>query len=393
MGEFFAGPHRAVWRAGVVCGLSALVCCNAAALDVPVDPWADEGMQAALLGLKPGGVRSVRWSEQLFAPREGSAVPISARTTQLEFDPRGRLEVLTLTEEQPPQPATNRVFRYRHDAHARLARIEQDGLPGALLERHYDAAGRLSQEVEMVGVLLRQTQWRYDAAGRELGRRIAEGTSARTTETRTTETRSYWPDGVLKRIERRGGAMASHRVEFDTSGRPTRIVENDLLSRQTTRIRYPQPLVAEHSVSRIGASREGVRSTTREMVFRVRTADEFKLPGVPLKPVSRRVAEAGQGTETQTDFDNLGRPRAERFIGPSGERVCVSEWQWHASGLPAWTHTRQEIAGTNCGLENGTVDFDITVDAHGHWVRQVIEITQPNGRWRIGVQTREMVFR
>jgi YD repeat-containing protein len=371
-----------------VCGLVALGCNNVAALDVPVDPWADAGMQAALLGLKPGSVRSVRWSEQLFAPREGSAAPVSARTTQLEFDPRGRLDALTLVEERQNERATNRVFRYHHDADGRLARIEQDGLPGALLERHYDAAGRLSQEDEKVGVLLRQTRWRYDAAGRELGRRIAEGSS-----TRTTETRSYWPDGGLKRIEQRGGAMSSRTVEFDTSGRPTQIVENDLLSRQTTRIRYPQPLVAEHSVSRIGASREGVRSTTREVVFRVRTTDEFKRPGEPEKPVSRRVAEAGKVIETQADFDNLGRPRAERFIGPTGELVCVSEWQWHASGLPAWTHTRQEIAGTHCGLDNGSVDFDITVDEHGHWVRQVIEITQPNGRWRIGVQTREIEFR
>lgn len=375
------------WRNLVTWSLAAS-CLHAAAAEVPVDPWSDDVTQAALLGLKPGSVRSVRWSEQLFTPQGGGAVPISSRVTRLEFDASGRVEVVRLAHERQHERATNGVYRYRYDANGRVARIEQDGLQGALLERRYDAAGRLSQEDEKVGVLVRRTQWRYDAAGREVERSVAEGSS-----TRTTETRSYRRDGTLARIEMRGSAMASRTVEFDTSGRPVRIAENDLFSRQTTRIRYPEPLVAEHSMSRFAASRDGIGSSTREVVLRVRAADEFKVPGEPEKPASRRVVEGGKTVETQMDFDAQGRPRAERFIGQSGQLECVSEWQWHASGLPAWTHTRQERPDANCGLNNGTVDFDITVDDRGNWVRQVIEVTQPNGRWRMGVQTREIEYR
>ncbi len=387
MSSFVAAPRRAGWRTWAPWGLATL-CLHAAALEVPVDPWSDVGTQAALLGLKPGNVRSVRWSEQLFAPREGRSAPISSRITQLEFDAGGRLDALSLMLERQHEAATKRVFRYRYDAAGRVARIEQDGLPGALLERHYDAAGRLRQEDEKVGVLLRQTQWRYDPAGRVLERSVAEGNS-----TRTTETRRYRSDGTLQRIALRGGAMSSRSVEFDPSGRPSQRVETDLFSRQTTRIRYPEPLVAEHHVSGFAASREGVGSSTRDVVLRVRTADEFKVPGEPEKPVSRRVAEAGKVVEKQTDFDSLGRPQAERFFGPSGQLVCVSEWQWHASGLPAWTHTRQESPAVDCGLDNGTVDIDITVDERGNWVRQAIDITQANGRWRVGVLTREIAYR
>jgi hypothetical protein len=146
-------------------------------------------------------------------------------------------------------------------------------------------------------------------------------------------------------------------------------------------------------VSRFAATRDRIGPSSREVVLRVRSADEFKVPGEPLRPVSRRVVEGGAAVETQTDFDAQGRPRAERFLGRTDQLDCVSEWDWHASGLPAWTHTRQVRPDASCGLNSGTVDLDITVDERGNWVRQVIEVTQPTGRWRIGVQTREIDYR
>ncbi len=382
-----ARPHRARWARIGVSGILA-ICLHATAADVPVDPWSDEVMQSALVGLKPGSVRSVRWVQQLFSPQRAGDVPISSLVTSMEFDADGRVDVVTLARDRQHERPTGGVFRYRYDADGRVTRIEKDDLPGPLLERRYDAAGRLIQEDERVGVLVRRTQWRYDGKGREMERTVTEGSSRR-----QTETRSYRPDGTLARLEQRGSAMSSRTVEFDASGRPVKIAESDLLSHSTTRIRYPEPLVAEYRTSLFAATRDRIGSSSRELVLRVRSADEFRVPGEPPRPVSRRVVEGGVAVETQMDFDAQDRPHTEGTVGKSGHVECVREWHWHASGLPEWIHMRPARPDVNCGSGEGNTDIDITVDDRGNWVRQVIEITQSKGRWRASVQTREIEYR
>ena len=217
---------------------------------------------------------------------------------------------------------------------------------------------------------------------------MAEGTS-----TPKTETREYRKDGTLAQIRIRA-KLTGRTLKFDTSERPVHIEEHDLLWRSSTHIRYLEPLLAEHTTSGFAATRDGFKYPSRTVLLRVRDAAEFKRPGEPLSPVSRRVAEGAALVETQTDYDAQGRPRVQRYYGTPGQLDCSSEWRWHASGLPASIHTLPARPGAPCGLDNGTVDMDISVDEHGNWVRQVIEVTYPNvGRTQVGVQTREIGYR
>ena len=144
--------HSCRPRCGLLHGLMALAiaawCLRAIGAEVPVEPWADDGLQTALLGLKPGQVRSVRWTVQLFAPHRAGGAPIDVRGTLLEFDAKGQVEVLSLTQERQQESPQIDVYRYHRDAAGRVARIERSGSPGPLLERRFDGAGRLIEEDE-----------------------------------------------------------------------------------------------------------------------------------------------------------------------------------------------------------------------------------------------------
>ena len=359
------------------------------AAEVPIDPWTDEAWHGALVGLVPEAVRVVRWTEQLLAPRAGGVpAQVSLRTTRLEFNEAGRLQALEVDYNVANEAPTHREYRYLHDGQGRVLRIEQVGQALPLIERRYDDAGRLLEETEQTGTVLRRTRWRYDAAGREIERRTDVGGE----EGRLREVREYRPNGTLARLVRRGASNERVEIEFDASGRPVRIQGREALRRQSTDIRYNDPLVAEYRVRGVAASRDEGGRFERTITLRVRAPEELQRAGEPRWPVSRRVRDSERGDfETQMDFDARNRPLAERWLDGQGRLVCVSEWRWHAAGPPASIRTRQILPGATCGLANGTIEIAVDTDEHGRWVRQAIDAVHPDGqRVRTGVQTREI---
>lgn len=382
----FCGPRFILATLALTFAMSAN---PARAAEVPIDPWMDEAWRGALVGLVPEAVRVVRWTEQLLAPRAGG-VPAqwSLRTTRLEFDEAGRLQALEIDYNVANEGPTHREYRYLHDAQGRLLRIEQVGQAFPVIERRYDAAGRLLEESEQTGTVVRRTHWRYDAAGREVERRTDVGGE----EERLRELREYRPNGTLARLVRRGVSNERVEMEFDAIGRPARIQEREALRRQSTEIRYTSPLVAEYHVRGVAASRDNAGRFERKITLHVRRPEEFQGAGEPRWPVSRRVSDSEHGGfETQMDFDARNRPLAERWLDGQGRLVCVSEWRWHAAGPPESIRTRQVLPGATCGLANGTIEVAVDTDERGRWVRQVIDAVQPDGqRVRTGVQTREI---
>lgn len=362
---------------------------SAGAADVPIDPWTDEVWRGALVGLQPEAVRVVRWTEQLLAPRAGGpSLQLSLRTTRMEFDEAGRLHGLEVDYNAANEPPTHREYRYQYSGQGRLVRIEQIGQALPLIERRYDEAGRVLEETEQTGAALRRTRWRYDAAGREVERSTEIGGA----EGNMREVREYRPNGTLARLVRHGASNERVEMAFDAIGRPVRIQEREASRRQSTEIRYTNPLVAEYRVRGVGASPDNAGRFERTITLRVRLPEEFQRVGEPSWPVSRRMRDSEHGSyETQMDFDARNRPLAERWLDGQGRLVCASEWRWHASGPPEWIRTRQILPGASCGLANGTIKVSIDTDERGRWVRQAIDAVQPDGQHlRTAVQTREI---
>jgi hypothetical protein len=348
-------------------GLAALCASTAWAADPPHDIWADAEWRVGLLGLQPGTARSVRWTEQLMAAQPGAEPSVvSYRASRIGFDDEGRLATLNAERQRRGERDERRQLRYQWSGAAKLARIEQDGAAEPLWSRQFDAAGRVVLESERRGVLMQRTVFKYDAAGREVERVIESGQPG----ARIRERRSYHPNGALKSIETDAKPSGSGSVSFDPQGRPVKRTERDAQSLRVTQIRYPTPLTAVVDDSSASLIRGGE----------------------PEQPLSRRESRDGRTRETQTDFDDEGRPLVQRLL--EGERLrCVIEWQYHASGLPLAVHARQPGSESRCA-EQPDVDAQIEVDARGNWISQVIHLTYADSRRvRVAEHTREIDYR
>jgi hypothetical protein len=161
---------------------------------------------------------------------------------------------------------------------------------------------------------------------------------------------------------------------------------------RVTQIRYPNSLAAVYDDSAAILSGGGLRKYRREVSFRVRQAEELTNPGEPELPLSRREVRDGVSSETQTEFDDAGRPVLQRRL--VGERLrCVTEWRYHASGVLLSTRSRQGEGDTRCP-DSPDIDADIEVDERGSWVRQVVHVTHADGRRvRSAERTREVDYR
>lgn len=428
MASAMPGPHGRCGQGDVGCGAGWPTRCRRViaaawitvasafgqAAELPLDPWTDLAWRGAMLGLRPGEVRSLRWVEQQFEPREaGRSLPAARRTSLLEFDEAGRVQRLSLSVVARDEPATRSVWRYRHDASGRLTRIELEATGEPLLERHYDASGRPGEEVEYLiprapgtraaaasapaqtPAPQRRTRLRYDADGRLVER----STEDQAGQAVLREVHEYRSDGTPARQQRRGVQGELLEVEFDVAGRPLRVHERRPGLRRWTAVEYPEARVAVHRVSGFEGSGEDGRRFTREIVFHVRQADELRVAGAPLRPGLRRVTETGsdgqpQVSETRTDFDAQDRPLTERQFDAAGRLVCQSDRRWHRSGLPLSVQTRVERPEPACALEGGNAVFDIGADEHGHWVSQTTRVEQADGhRALTHIQTRDIEYR
>lgn len=384
------------------------------ATEVPLDPWTDIAWRGAMLGLRPGDLRSLRWVEQQFEPREaGQSLPAGRRTSVLEFDEAGRVQRLSLSVVVREEPPTRGVWRYRYDELGRLARIESEATGAPLLERRHDASGRLAEEVEyalpptpgdraapasapvQTSAPARRTRLRYDADGRLVERSTDAGAAAAVLR----EVYEYRPDGTPARLQRRGVQGQLLEIEFDTAGRALRVYERQPGLRRWTTVEYPEARVAVHRVNGFEGSVDDGRRFAREIVFHVRHGEEFRGAGAPLRPSLRRTIETGPDgqqrvSETRTDFDDQDRPLTERQLDGAGRLVCQSDRRWHRSGLLLFVRTQVEAGEPACALEGGNAVFDIGADERGHWVSQTTRVEQADGQRALThMQTRDIEYR
>jgi hypothetical protein len=370
--------------------VALLVGAGAQAKDPPLNVWSDPDWQVALLGLQPTAVRSVRWSEQLYQRQAGSAEPVrvSLRVNHLGFDDSGRLATLQAERQRRGERDERCQWRYQWGDAAQLQRIDEEGVAQPLWQRQTDAAARVAFESERKGAALQRTTIKLDGTGRELERVIEQDNKA---AARVREKRNYHPNGVLKSLEA-ATQGAARTVAFDPLGRPVKITERDAHGLRVTQIRYPTPLTALYDDSGATLQRGGLRKYSRELTFRVRHAEEWQRAGEPLQPLSRRELRDGRASEIQTEFDDAGRPMLQRVL--EGERVrCVTEWQYHASGLLSSSRSRLPDSDARCA-GSPDIDVQIDVDAAGNWVRQLVLLTQPDGqRVRAAEHTREIEYR
>ena len=209
---------------------------------------------------------------------------------------------------------------------------------------------------------------------------------------RVRERRSYHPNGALKSIDTDTKGGPTRTVTFDPLGRPVKISSREPQALRVTQIRYPTSLSAVYDDSAAILSGGGLRKYTREVSFRVRRSEELTGAGEPEQPLSRREVRDGTSSETQTEFDDAGRPLRRRQL--VGERVrCVTEWQYHGSGALLSAHSRQGDSDARCP-DSPDLDAEVEVDERGNWVRQVVHVTQPDGRRvRTVERTREIDYR
>jgi hypothetical protein len=362
---------------------------SALAKDPPVDPWSDADWRTGLSGLKPGTVRAVRWAEQVYAMQPGAESTLaSRRTSRLVFDDQGRLDALQTERQRRGEREERRDLRYLWGTDGRMQRIDEAGAAQPLWQRQGQAGARVAIETERRGTLLWRTSLKHDAAGRVIERLSDAGKA----NGRVRERRTYHANGALKSIDTdtQGGPVRT--VAFDPMGRPVKLTERDAQALRVTQIRYPAPLTAVHDDSGASLARGGLRKYSRELTFRVRQPDELLVAGEPAQPLSRREVRDGRVVETQTEFDDEGRVLQQRVL--EGERVrCVTDWQYHASGLPLSSRSRQPGGDLRCA-ESPDLDVEIEVDAAGQWTRQVQYLTHADGRRvRVAEHTREIEYR
>jgi len=372
--------------------LCMLVLCGAAAAsakDPPLDPWTDAQWRGVLSGLKTGEVRSVRWSEQVFeAGASGEPVIASSQVRRFTFADDGRLATLESERSRRGERDERRSLRYQWSPQGLLQRIDEDGAAQPVLQQQADAAGRVVLQIERRGESLERTTFQYDAAGRERERVVDPGKAAG----RVRERRSYHPNGALKSIDTVVKGGATRTVTFDPLGRPVKISSREPQALRVTQIRYPNSLSAVYDDSAAILSGGGLRKYRREVSFRVRRADELAFPGEPEQPLSRREMRDGKSSETQTEFDEADRPVLRRQL--AGERLrCVTEWQYHASGVLLSARSRQGEGDARCP-DSPDIDAEVEVDERGSWVRQVVHVTHADGRRvRSTERTREIDYR
>ncbi|MFI4932547.1 MAG: hypothetical protein ACHP83_20055 [Burkholderiales bacterium] len=372
-----------------LCMLALCGAASAMARDPPLDPWADAQWRGALSGLKADEVRSVRWSEQVFeADAAAEPVAASSQVRRFTFGDDGRLAALGSERSRRGARDERHQLKYEWSPAGVLQRIDEDGVAQPLLQRQADAAGRIMLQIERRGDLLERTSYQYDAAGRERERVIDAGKATG----RVRERRSYHPNGALKAIDTDTKGGPARTVTFDPLGRPVKISSREPQALRVTQIRYPTALTAVYDDSAAILGGGGLRKYTREVSFRVRKAEELMSPGEPEQPLSRREVRDGTSSETQTEFDDAGRPLRRRQL--VGERLrCVTEWQYHASGLLLSAHSRQGDGDARCA-DSPDIDADIEVDERGNWVRQVVHLTHADGRRvRAAERSREIDYR
>ena len=364
------------------CLAAALLCLGllgaggpARAAAPPTELWRDLDWHVALLGLAPGELRTLRWSERLFAPQaSANSAWVSSRNASIEFDARGRPVALALHEQRRGEREQRHDWRYRYDDGDRLVQVDDETAAGPALMRHYDAAGRLAEEQRRTGVLMQRSTFRRDSAGREIERVDRTGDSA----PRAVHTRRYRSDGVIESWRIKGPA-GTREVRYDSQGRPLRIVDSEPFSRVTTTFSYPGPLESKQVVSGVSLSREGVRVPSRELAFRVRRAEELLHLPEPEQPLWRREHIEGRTQEMFTEFDALGRPQVQHEVR-SEELTCVNRWQYHPSGLPLQVRTTQQGSDAPCPDEARGFDYEIETDARGRWVKHTVWHVEASGR-------------
>jgi len=369
--------HR-VWLLAIALGWASA----ALAKDPPLDPWTDPQWRAALAGLKAGDVRAVRWSEQVF---DAESAPLSSQSRRFAFGDDARLAAMSSERARRGERDERRELRYQWSAQGELQRIDEDGVAQPVLQRQTDSAGRIVLQLERRGDAIERTTFHYDAAGRERERVSERGGS------RVRERRSYHPNGALKSIDSDGKGAPTRSVAFDPLGRPVKISSKDAQALRVTQVRYPSAVSAVYDDSAALINGGRLRRYTREISFRVRRADELSAPGEPEQPLSRREVRDGASTETQTEFDDAGRPTLRRQLA-DGRVRCVTEWRYHGSGLLQSTRSRQGDGDARCP-DSADSDAEIEVDERGNWVRQVVQVTHPDGRRTRTERTREIDYR
>ncbi len=341
----------------------------------PTELWLDVDWHVGLLGLAPGEVRTLRWSERLFAPQASAdSTWVSSRIASIEFDARGRPAALALLQQRRGEKEQRHDWRYRYDDGDRLVRVDDEAAAGPALVRHYDPAGLLAEEQRRTGVLMQRSTFRRDAAGREIERIDHSGGSGPP----TVHTRRYRSDGVIESWRSKGPG-GSREVRYDGQGRPLRITESEPFSRATTTISYPGPLESKRMVSGVSLSREGVRVPSRELAFRVRRAEELLHLPEPEQPLWRLERIDGRTREMFTEFDAQGRALVQREVR-SEEPTCVNRYRYHPSGLPLSVRATQEGSNTPCPGAPRGYDYEIVVDPRGRWLTHTVWLVDANGR-------------
>ena len=369
--------------------LGLLALCGAAlavsAKDPPLEAWTDPQWRAVLADLKTADVRSVRWSETLLDTGAEQTVT-SAQARRFSFGDDGRLTAFDSERSGRGERDERRQWRYQWAASGGLLRIDEEGAVQPQLLRKFDPQGRIVLQSERRGDVVERTTFQYDGAGRERERVIDTGKGSH----RSRERRAYHANGALKSIDSDtpGGPVRS--VNFDPLGRPVKISSRDAQALRVTQIRYPTSLTAVYDDSAAIMSGSGLRKYTREVTFKVRRADELTTGGEPEQPLSRREVRDGTVFETQTEFDDAGRPVRRRQL--AGERVrCVTEWKYHASGLLLSARSRD--GDTRCA-DSPDIDAEIEIDERGNWVRHFVYVTHADGRRvRAAERAREIDYR
>ncbi|HEU5296126.1 MAG TPA: hypothetical protein VFU71_15200 [Burkholderiaceae bacterium] len=372
--------RRRAWA----CALVLFCAAAASAKDPPLDPWTDAQWRSALAGLKAGEVRSVRWSEQVF-DAGAETVPASALSRRFEFRDDGRVATFGSERSRRGERDERRQLRYQWGTQGELQRIDEEGAE-PVLQRQSDSAGRLVWLIERRGEVSERATFQYDAAGRERERVVERGQAGR-----VRERRSYHSNGALKSIDTDIKGSPTRTVTFDPLGRPVKISARDAQALLVTQIRYPGALSAVYDDSAAIISGGRLRKFTREITFRVRRPEELTGAGEPEQPLSRREKRDGTLSETQTDFDDAGRPVQRRQLVDDRVR-CVTEWRYHASGLLQTARSRQGDGETRCP-DSPDIDAEIEADERGNWVRQVVQATHADGRRVRTERTREIDYR